>query len=117
MGGRMASLAVADGVAVDGLVFLGFPLHPARRPGTERATHLPRVAVPMLFVQGARDALADPALLGRVLAGLPPATRHEIPEADHGFHVPKRSGRTDGEVQAEVERVVVAWLRAREAAR
>jgi predicted alpha/beta-hydrolase family hydrolase len=110
MGGRMASHVAADGANVDALLFLAFPLHPAGRPGTERAAHLARIEVPMLFVQGTRDTLADPALLAGVLHGLPSATLHEIVGADHGFRIPRRSGRDDASVHAEVLAAVTGWL-------
>jgi hypothetical protein len=110
MGGRIASHVAAGGAEVRGLVFLGFPLHPAGRPGIERAAHLERIAAPMLFVQGTKDALADPALLAGVLRRLPRATLHELPGADHGFRLPRRSGRDDASVRAEVVATVTAWL-------
>jgi predicted alpha/beta-hydrolase family hydrolase len=112
MGGRMTSQAAAEAPlpGVRGLVFFGFPLHPAGRPGIERAAHLAEVELPMLFLQGERDKLADLDLLRPVCAGLGPrASLHVVPEADHGFHVPKRSGRTDDEVLAELARTVAAW--------
>lgn len=110
MGGRIATHVAAEGADVAGLVLLGFPLHAAGRPGVERAAHLSRVAVPMLFVQGTRDALADRALLARVLDGLPRVTVRWLADADHGFHVPKRSGRTDDQVRAEAVTAVGVWL-------
>ena len=104
MGGRMTSLAAAEtpleGVA--GLVFFGFPLHPAGREekAEERGAHLARVGLPMLFLPGDRDRLADLALLRpRLPEG---ATLHVVEHADHGFHVTKRSGRSDAEVLAEL---------------
>ena len=109
LGGRIASHVAADGASVDGLVFLAFPLHPAGRPGTERAAHLSRIAVPMLFVQGTRDALADPALLAGVLRDLPRATLHEIVGADHGFRIARRLG-DDASVHAAVLAAITAWL-------
>src|SRR5262245_19601383 len=105
MGGRMTSHAAAEGrlEGVRGIVFFGFPLHPAGRPGSERAAHLADVRLPLLFLQGTRDALADLALLRPVCAGLgAAATLHVIEGADHGFHVPKRSGRSDADVIAEL---------------
>jgi uncharacterized protein len=103
-GGRVA----AD--VVRGVVFLGFPLHPPGRPGTARADHLARVAAPMLFVQGTRDALAELSLVGGVVAGLGPrATLHVIEGADHSFRVPRRSGRTDEEALREIGETVARW--------
>jgi hypothetical protein len=110
LGGRVASHVAAEGARVGGLVFLAFPLHPPGEPGIERAAHLGRIAAPMLFVQGTRDAFARPDLVAAVLRRLPRATLHAIPDADHGFHVPKRSGRTDADVRDEVVQAVVAWL-------
>ena len=110
LGGRIASHVAADGASVDGLVFLAFPLHPAGRPGTERAAHLSRIAVPMLFVQGTRDTLADPALLAGVLHDLPHATLHEIVGADHGFRIARRLGGDDVSVHAAVLTAVTVWL-------
>jgi hypothetical protein len=112
MGGRMTSQAAAAAPlpGVRGLVFFGFPLHPAGRPSTERADHLEKVRLPMLFLQGERDRLADLDLLRPVCAGLGErATLHVVPDADHSFHVPKRSGRSDDEVLAELARTVAEW--------
>jgi predicted alpha/beta-hydrolase family hydrolase len=105
MGGRMTSLAASEAPlpGVGGLVFVGFPLHPAGSPGEQRADHLARVERPMLFLQGGRDKLAEMPRMRRIVGRLRPrAELHEIPEADHGFHVPKRSGRTDEEVVDEI---------------
>lgn len=110
MGGRAASHLVASGVPVRGLVFLSFPLHPAGRPGTERAAHLAGIDVPMLFVQGTRDALARWDLLEPLVRSLPRATLHAIADADHSLAVPKRR-RAPGLVVAEIHATVVAWLR------
>src|SRR5690606_24481227 len=112
MGGRMTSLAAAEAplAGVRGLVFFGFPLHPAGRPSTERAEHLERVDLPMLFLQGERDKLAGLDLLRPVCARLAPrATLHVVPTADHGFHVLKSAGRSDADVLAERGRTVAAW--------
>lgn len=113
MGGRMSSRAAAapPGLAVRGLVFFGFPLHPAGRPGTERAEHLRAVTVPLLFLQGTRDTLADPGLIRSVTAPLPLATLHVVEAADHGFAVLKRSGRSPDEVLAELAEVAGSWIR------
>ena len=112
MGGRMTSQAAAqqplDGVR--GLVFFGFPLHPPNRPGTKRADHLAKVTVPMLFLQGTRDTLADLSLLRPVCAKLgSQATLQVIEKADHSFHVLKSSGRSDAEVLRELAETVASW--------
>src|SRR6266568_8125891 len=112
MGGRMTSLAAAqqplDGVR--GLVFFGFPLHPPNQPGTKRADHLAKVTVPMLFLQGTRDTLADLSLLRPVCAKLGSrATLHVIETADHSFHMLKSSGRSDAEVLRELAETAVSW--------
>jgi predicted alpha/beta-hydrolase family hydrolase len=113
-GGRMTSQAQAIKPlpGVRGLVFLGFPLHPAGKPATDRATHLSDVLIPMLFVQGTLDKLAEPALLGPVVSALGSATLHQVEAADHAFHVPARSGRNDREVMTEILDAVAAWVSA-----
>lgn len=113
MGGRMTSLAAAAGPldGVRGVVFFGFPLHPVAKPGVERADHLADVAVPMLFLQGTRDKLAPLDLLLPVCEGLGQrATLHVVEGADHGFHVLKRSGRSDDEVLEELGDATRAWI-------
>ena len=113
-GARMTSQAqaVAPLPGVRGLVFFGFPLHPAGKPSVARAQHLPAVQVPMLFLQGTRDALAEMGLVEETVRGLGDfATLVTIPEADHAFHVPASSGRRDGEVlQAMLDRAA-GWMR------
>lgn len=111
MGGRMTSLAAAEEpLGVRGLVFVGFPLHPAGKPGIARADHLLQVAVPMLFLQGTRDKLAELELLHPVVRGLGArATLHEVEGADHGFHLLKRSGRSDDEVLGQLADTVATW--------
>jgi len=112
MGGRMTSQASAQGLLepVKGLVFFGFPLHPPNRPGTMRAEHLAKVNVPMLFLQGTRDTLADLTLLGPICEKLGSrATLHVIPEGDHSFHVLKKAGKTDAEVIKELAETTRAW--------
>jgi predicted alpha/beta-hydrolase family hydrolase len=94
-----------------GLAFVGFPLHPSKQPGTKRAEHLAQVRVPMLFLQGTRDELADLSLLQPIVAGLPPAKLHVVEGADHSFHVLKRSGRNDAEVLRELARTLAEWAR------
>jgi predicted alpha/beta-hydrolase family hydrolase len=113
-GGRMTSEAAARApLDVHGLVFVGFPLHPAGRPGTDRARHLTEVSRPMLFLQGTRDRLADLDLLGPVLTELGSRATLDVEEgADHGFHVLKRSGRTDDEVLASLATAIDTWISA-----
>jgi len=112
MGGRMTSQAAAerplDGVR--GLVFFGFPLHPPNRPGTTRAEHLTKVTLPMLFLQGSRDAFADLTLLRPICTKLKrQATLHIVKDADHSFHVPKSTGKTDLEVLRELVETLSSW--------
>jgi len=112
-GGRMTSQAQADEPlpGVRGLAFVGFPLHPAGKPGIERAEHLSRVQIPMLFVSGARDSLAEMDLLEPVVAGLGErATLHVIADADHSLKVPAKSGRTPAEAEAEALDTIAAWM-------
>lgn len=112
-GGRMTSQAQesASLPGVIGLVFLGFPLHPAGKPSIARADHLHRVDVPMLFVQGTRDALAQPSLIQQVASGLGrQASLRWVADADHSFHVPARSRRNDAQVRAELLHVLVEWM-------
>jgi hypothetical protein len=111
-GGRMTSQAQALSplAGVRGLVFLGFPLHPAGTPSDERAAHLGDVAIPMLFLQGTRDELADESLLKALAARLGArATLRLFDEADHSFHVPARTGRKDSEIRNELADVLAAW--------
>jgi predicted alpha/beta-hydrolase family hydrolase len=112
-GGRMTSQAQAAEPlpGVKGLVFVGFPLHPAGKPGTERARHLADVDVPMLFLQGTRDALAELGLVREIVAPLGErATLHVVDGADHAFHVLARSGRNDAQVRAELADTIAAWI-------
>lgn len=112
-GGRMTSQAQAASPlpGVRGLVFLGFPLHPAGKPSDERAAHLAEVDVPMLFLQGSRDELASLELLRPLVKRLGArATLHVFDDADHSFHVPARSGRKDVEVVNEMLGTLVAWV-------
>lgn len=112
-GGRMTSTAqsVEPLPGVRGLVFFGFPLHPAGKPSDERAAHLAVIMVPMLFLQGSRDALADLALLRPVCQGLAKrATLEVFDDADHSFHVRKSSGRDDAEVMRAMIATASAWI-------
>ena len=114
-GGRMTSQAQAEEPlpGVRGLAFLGFPLHPAGKNGIERAEHLARVNVPMLFVSGDRDALAELDLLRPVVSGLGErATLHLIKHADHSFKVAAKSGRTAAEAEAEALDALAGWCSA-----
>jgi len=112
-GGRMTSQAQAASPlpGVQGLVFLGFPLYPAGRPSDERGGHLFEIKIPMLFLQGSRDALATTRLIEALVQRLGDrATLKLFQDADHSFHVPAKSGRTDDEVRAEMLDEVSAWL-------
>ncbi len=114
-GGRMTSQAQAKSelAGVIGLAFFGFPLHPAGKPSSDRAAHLADVHIPMLFLQGTRDKLAEPDLLRPVIDQLGAlATLHLVEGADHSFHVPARSGRSDREVLDEVLDAFAAWAEA-----
>jgi predicted alpha/beta-hydrolase family hydrolase len=115
-GGRMTSQAqaVSPLPGVRGLVFLGFPLHPAGRPSDDRAEHLFKVEIPMLFLQGTRDALAELQLLQPLTERLSArATLKLFQDADHSFHVPARSGRKDSEVRAELLDTLANWIEIR----
>jgi len=114
MGGRMTSEAAAqhplDGV--QGLVFFGFPLHPPNRPGTRRADHLAKITIPMLFLQGTRDTLADLKLFRPICTKLGArATLHIIETADHSFHVLKSSRKTDADVLQELAETTVSFAK------
>lgn len=123
MGGRMTSNLLAEEPrdSVAGLVFFGFPLHPAGKPAVERGEHLARVCCPMLFLQGTRDRLADLDLLGPLVTDLGvsssddtgasnTAKLHVVDGADHGFQVLKRSGRAREEVWDELADVTQEWI-------
>ena len=112
-GGRMTSQAqaIAPLANVRGLVFFGFPLHLAGKPSLERAEHLDDIEIPMLFLSGTRDALAEPALIKQATKKLGKrATLASFDDADHSFHVPARTGRKDDEVLAEILDTAVAWM-------
>ena len=111
-GGRMTSQAqaLAPLERVRGLIFFAFPLHTAGKPGIDRAQHLAAIQIPMLFLQGTKDTLAELDLLQGVVSGLGPrATLYRLDEADHAFHVPARFGRKDAEVLAAALDVAGAW--------
>lgn len=114
-GGRMTSGAQAlePLPGVHGLVFVGFPLHATGKPGVERAVHLADVRVPMLFLQGTRDELADLALIERVVEPLKPlATLHLVDDGDHSFHVRASSGRNDAQVMVDLAQTMADWMAA-----
>jgi predicted alpha/beta-hydrolase family hydrolase len=115
-GGRMTSQAqaLAPLAGVRGLIFFAFPLHTAGKPSTDRAAHLAGVAIPMLFLQGAKDTLAELELLRPTVAALGSgATLKLMEDADHSFHVPARTGRKDPDVLAEFLDTAAAWMAAR----
>ena len=117
-GGRMTSQAqaIAPLPGVRGLAFLAFPLHPAGKPSVARAEHLSGIKIPMLFLQGTRDNLAEMSLLEPVVKGLGAlASLHALRDADHSFHVLARSGRNDREVMSEVLDTLSAWIGGRAA--
>lgn len=119
-GGRMTSQAQAESPlpGVRGIVFLGFPLHRPRQSSDNRFAHLHEVEVPMLFLQGSRDALADLGVLEPLVAALGKrATLEVIEDGDHSFHVPARSGRRDEEIIAGLAESVAGWMRDERAAR
>lgn len=110
MGGRAASMLAADGFAADRLLLLAYPLHPAGKPEQLRDAHLPRITMPTLCINGTRDALCRRDLMEQVLTRVKPSFRMRWLEgADHSFHVLKSSGRTDGEVMAEIGETVRRW--------
>jgi predicted alpha/beta-hydrolase family hydrolase len=114
-GGRMTSQAQAlmPLPGVRGLAFIGFPLHPAGKPSTDRADHLSKIDIPMLFLQGSRDSLAEVKLIEGVVKHLGRlATLHLVDGADHSFHVLVRSGRNDAEVMDEILDAFAGWVRA-----
>lgn len=113
-GGRMTSQAQAESAlpGVRGLTFLGFPLHAPGKPSSERATHLFEVRIPTLFLQGTRDDFAEPKLLRPLVRKLGPlATLELFDDADHSFHVPARTGRTDAQVRDEMLDTISEWFR------
>jgi uncharacterized protein len=109
MGGRVASMLVAEGFACDGLMLFAYPLHPAGHPDQLRATHLSNIAAPVLCVNGTRDPLCTRQLMEPIAARLPRWTMHWLEAADHSFHVLKGSGRSDTAVMEEVGGVAARW--------
>jgi uncharacterized protein len=117
MGGRIASQVAAAGTSdLAGLVFLGYPLHPPGKSDRLRASHLPRVTAPMLFVQGSRDPFGTPDELRPILDRLaPPGELYAVDGGDHSFKVPKRAGITQREIYRAIEDRIAGWLRSRAA--
>lgn len=110
MGGRIASMVVAQGEAVDALALFAYPLHPPGKPEQRRVEHLPMITVPTLFCSGTNDAFASPGELKDAAALLPRSTVHLLEGADHGFAVRKASGRTKEQVWAEAVEATWRWL-------
>jgi predicted alpha/beta-hydrolase family hydrolase len=111
MGGRAASMLAAEGYDADGLLLLAYPLHPPGQPEKLRDAHLPRIAMPVLCINGTRDPFCTPALMERVLTTVTaPWTMHWLDTADHSFHVLKSSGRNDAAVLADVADVTRRWI-------
>jgi len=109
MGGRAASMLAADHFPCDGLLLLAYPLHPAGQPEKLRDAHLAQIAVPVLSLSGTRDALCRRDLMEQAVGRLPGWTMRWLEGADHGFHVLKSSGRTDGDVLSEIADASSAW--------
>jgi len=110
MGGRIASQVAARGVRVDGLALFAYPLHPPGRPERMRDEHLARIAVPTLFCSGTRDTFASPDELRAAAAKIPRAAVHLLEAADHGFAVPKASGRTREDIWSEAADAMLLWI-------
>ena len=113
MGGRYASRVVAQGAPADGLALFAYPLHPPGNPERPRDGHFPEIKTPTLFCSGARDSFATPEELRTAAAEVPDATIHILQGADHGFAVPRSTGRTRDDVWAEAAEAFLAWLRAK----
>ena len=111
MGGRTASMLAAEGFEAEGLLLLAYPLHPPGQQDKLRVEHLASITMPVLCFNGTRDAFCEPPLMKEALKTVRTRwTMHWIDDADHGFHVPKRSGRTDGDVMQEVKDATAAWV-------
>lgn len=112
-GGRMASHAIGSGeLGVLGLIFCSFPLHPPKKPGVERAVHLPEIDLPMLFLSGTRDALAEGELLEDLVGSLPLARLHRLDTADHSYKILKRTRQSQQDVFAEMAEVAAGFVAA-----
>jgi predicted alpha/beta-hydrolase family hydrolase len=118
MGGRAASMLAADGFDADGLLLLAYPLHPTGRPEQLRDAHLPSIRMPVLCVNGTRDAFCTPELMKRAIESvIAPWQMVWIEGADHSFHVPKSSGKTDAQVMNEIADAAETWVATLETAR
>jgi predicted alpha/beta-hydrolase family hydrolase len=112
MGGRIASMVAAKGESLAGLVFLGYPLHPANKPDQLRVEHLRDIKCPMLFIQGSRDRLCDLGLLEDAINALTTSVQlHVIEQGDHSFKVPKRTGRSEQDIWNEISQTICTWMR------
>ena len=111
MGGRAASMMAAEGFDCDGAILMSYPLHPAGQPEKLRDAHLSQIRLPVLCFNGTRDDLCQRELMDAVVAKLPPTfTMHWLEGADHGYHVRKRSGRTDADIIHEIGAVSQDWI-------
>ena len=111
MGGRAASMLAADGFSSNGLLLLAYPLHPAGQPEKLRDAHLPAIRIPVLCINGTRDALCEKSLMERALTTVQTDwTMHWVEGADHSFHVLKSSGRNDADVMQEIAQSASDWL-------
>ena len=111
MGGRTASMLAADGFAADGLLLLAYPLHPPGQRDKLRVEHLPSITMPVLCFNGTRDTFCDPGLMKTALTKVTTRwTMHWVEGAHHGFHVPKKTGRTEGDVMKEIQDETRVWV-------
>lgn len=110
MGGRIASMVVADGVSVDALALFAYPLHPPGKPERARVEHLPRLKLPTLFVSGTNDAFGSPEELRAAAKKVRGSKTHFLEGADHGFSVKKSTGRSKDDIYAEAVEVFAGWL-------
>jgi uncharacterized protein len=111
MGGRTASMLAAEGFDADGLLLLAYPLHPPGQHDKLRVEHLPSITMPVLCLNGTRDTFCEPTLMTNALKKVKTRwTMHWVDAADHGFHVPKKTGRTDADVMKEIQKAAVEWM-------
>jgi predicted alpha/beta-hydrolase family hydrolase len=111
MGGRTASMLAAEAFEADGLLLLAYPLHPPGQHDKLRIEHLPSITMPVLCFNGTRDTFCEPTLMEKALEKVKTRwTMHWIADADHGFRVPKRTGRTDADVLGEIRDVTENWI-------